>query len=316
MTLILSLGNKDHIVQISDRRLSNNGKLIDDESNKCGVMFCLNARMSFGYTGLARWGKFETFQWLLKALHDSAEPDYTIGEILNRLKNNATDTFNNAPIISSVPREHKRLAIMFSGFINLDETIKPGNAILSNFHNFNSNTAFDIANNEFELFLTSATKDVENPTLVQRVGNWAGMSESDISLLRNLLIERRPCEAVEGKAVEIFRRIAEDPKSKDIVGKQLMSVIIPSNINIGVEANYFSEKVKRETFFPALVYLLPNQHLTVENIFIEPVEPDTPPLSVPKVGRNVPCPCGSKIKYKLCHGKKSRNPISFGPSKD
>lgn len=51
MTLILSLGNLDHIVQISDRRLTINGKLVEDESNKCGVLFCLNARMGFGYTG-------------------------------------------------------------------------------------------------------------------------------------------------------------------------------------------------------------------------------------------------------------------------
>ncbi|MEI0739338.1 SEC-C metal-binding domain-containing protein [Paenibacillus sp. JTLBN-2024] len=25
--------------------------------------------------------------------------------------------------------------------------------------------------------------------------------------------------------------------------------------------------------------------------------------TVPKVGRNEPCPCGSGLKYKKCHGK-------------
>jgi preprotein translocase subunit SecA len=25
-------------------------------------------------------------------------------------------------------------------------------------------------------------------------------------------------------------------------------------------------------------------------------------VSVPKVGRNHPCPCGSGLKYKKCHG--------------
>jgi len=28
-----------------------------------------------------------------------------------------------------------------------------------------------------------------------------------------------------------------------------------------------------------------------------------PSGSVPKVGRNEPCPCGSGKKYKQCHGK-------------
>jgi hypothetical protein len=79
MTLIVSLANKDFVVQISDRRLSSNGRLIDDESNKCGVVFCLNARMAFGYTGLARYKNFSTATWLLSVLHDSATPDYTIG---------------------------------------------------------------------------------------------------------------------------------------------------------------------------------------------------------------------------------------------
>lgn len=267
-------------------------------------------------TGLARWQGFITIKWLLNALHNVAVPDYTIGEILNRLKDNATEVFNNDPILRNVPQEHKRLAVMFSGFINLDGNYKPGCAILSNFHNFKNNTAFEKANKKFELFLSSPSKSADNPTLVQRVGYWYSMSNTDIQNLRNILFDRKPFRAVEGKAVEIFRRIADNPRSNGMIGKQLTSIIIPSDNNTEVEANYFSEYVKRETYFPALVYLLPDQHLNVDNISITPVELDTPPLSVPKVGRNSPCPCGSKKKYKHCHGKKSKNPISFGPSKD
>ncbi|MFM7134769.1 MAG: SEC-C metal-binding domain-containing protein, partial [Planctomycetota bacterium] len=28
------------------------------------------------------------------------------------------------------------------------------------------------------------------------------------------------------------------------------------------------------------------------------------PASIPVVGRNEPCPCGSGLKYRQCHGKK------------
>ena len=36
-------------------------------------------------------------------------------------------------------------------------------------------------------------------------------------------------------------------------------------------------------------------------IRVEPV-PARPPVPVPKVGRNDPCPCRSGVKYKRCHG--------------
>ncbi|MEY3021954.1 MAG: motif, partial [Planctomycetota bacterium] len=34
--------------------------------------------------------------------------------------------------------------------------------------------------------------------------------------------------------------------------------------------------------------------------------PETPvdPSTIPVVGRNEPCPCGSGLKYRQCHGKK------------
>jgi hypothetical protein len=143
MTLILSLCNKEHAVQISDRRLSSNGRLVDDESNKCGVIFCLDARMAFGYTGLAKWKGFITSAWLLKSLHDSATPDFTIGKTLERLKINATEEFKNNPQLKKISPEHKRLAVMFSGFLNLGGETKVGNAILSNYHNFENNTSYN-----------------------------------------------------------------------------------------------------------------------------------------------------------------------------
>ena len=40
---------------------------------------------------------------------------------------------------------------------------------------------------------------------------------------------------------------------------------------------------------------------------LQPLPGKTPPMGsgmgVPRVGRNDPCPCGSGLKYKNCHGK-------------
>jgi len=304
MTLIVSLANKDYVVQISDRRLSSNGRLIDDESNKCGVVFCLNARMAFGYTGLAKYGSFSTAKWLLKALHDSAKPDYTIGEVLENLKGKATETFKNHPALKNLSNKQKSLAVMFTGFINIDGSLKAGCATLSNFHNFNNNTRYDEAAEEFSVNYSSANKETTNPTLVQRVGNWHAMTEKDIDELRGLLLKSVPCEAVVGKALEVVRDIADRPKSSGTIGKQLTSICLPKDPNLGVESSYSTDVVKPETYMPALVYLLPDQHMTVDNISIRPVEANTPPISVPKARRKAPCPCGSNKKYKHCHGKK------------
>lgn len=287
MTLILALANKEFVVQISDRRLSSNGRLVDDESNKCGVIFCLNARMAFGYTGLASWREFSTPRWLLKALHDSASPDYTIGETLERLKEKATDTFNNHPILKSVPKVHKKLAVMFSSYINIDGVVKPSCAILSNYHNFTNNTRYDEVSEEFCINYSSAQEGESNPTLVQRVGNWLAMTDEDISELREFLLQGKPNQAVVGKALEIFRDIADRPKSSGTIGKQLTSIVIHKDPNLAVNSDYSTDCIRRETYMPAMVYLLPEQHMTIDNIFVRPVDADTPPISVPKVGRNI-----------------------------
>ena len=144
MTIIIALGNNNQMIQISDRRLSSKGKLVDDESNKAGVLFCDNARMTFGYTGLANFSGFSTMKWLLKALSESAAPDYTIGEILERLKTNATKTFAEHRALKTTSPGLKKLAVMFSGYLILDGEVRLGSATLSNYHNFQTDNFFPV----------------------------------------------------------------------------------------------------------------------------------------------------------------------------
>jgi hypothetical protein len=53
MTLIVTLTSKNKVVQASDRRLTLNGKLYDDHSNKAVSVICDDAIFSVAYTGLA-----------------------------------------------------------------------------------------------------------------------------------------------------------------------------------------------------------------------------------------------------------------------
>ena len=56
MTLLMSLFGDDYVLLVADRRLTNNGKLIEDESNKAGTAVFEDATLAFAFTGLATSG--------------------------------------------------------------------------------------------------------------------------------------------------------------------------------------------------------------------------------------------------------------------
>jgi hypothetical protein len=70
MTLIVIVGSPVATVLVSDRRLTNNRRLVDDESNKAIVVLPADARLAASITGIARAGSFMTNGWLLEALHE------------------------------------------------------------------------------------------------------------------------------------------------------------------------------------------------------------------------------------------------------
>ena len=86
MTIILALGNADQLIQVSYRRLSINGRLTEDDAFKSGVFICSNARLAFGFTGLAKCGIFNTDTWLLENLCKLGPPDFDAQSILDRLR--------------------------------------------------------------------------------------------------------------------------------------------------------------------------------------------------------------------------------------
>ncbi len=305
MTLILSFGNKDQVIQLSDRRLSNSSRVIEEESNKCGIMTCPNARLAFGYTGIARYYKFNTFDWLLQALHESAQPTFVAKDIIERLCENASKTFKQHPSLKIAPNPTKALSIMFSGYVYGSDYPQTAYAVASNYVNLETFHQHENVQEEFRVRFFSATDLVENPTMIQRIGNWQGITEKDIYELRQALMERKPRNALINIGVEFIRNLADKPASSKSIGKQITSICIPPDLQEAISTEYHSNCVKRETYMPAQVSLFPDRQLVISNISIRPVEDDTPPISVPKVSKNAPCPCGSKVRYKNCHGKRN-----------
>lgn len=120
MTLILTLGNSDQVIQISDRRLSRQGELVDDESNKAGVLVCSNARLAFGFTGIAETASkdFITRDWLLEALNDALSSCTDALGILRRLRNSASNLFQQHLSLRHLTPKDQILSVMFSGYLD------------------------------------------------------------------------------------------------------------------------------------------------------------------------------------------------------
>jgi len=133
------------------------------------------------------------------------------------------------------------------------------------------------------------------------------VNHGDIELLQTLLREGKPGQALVGKGVEVLRTAAESARSSQLIGKQCTSIVLPSNPGEDAVGEYHSAKLARRHYYPSfinargdgsVVYVIADPLFEVRDANDQPSL-----LSVPKVGRNYPCACGSGLKYKKCHGR-------------
>lgn len=305
MTLILTLGNREQVIQISDRRLSWNGKPFDDESNKAGILLCKDSRQIFGFTGLAKWGEFDTWFWILNTLFECCSPDFQINNIMARFKEKASNDFQNLPILKNIPSKHKRLSIMFSGYnyyINPPVSVC---GILTNYQDFTTGIDEAKAWDHFEMNCWTEHRPLDYPfTHIQRIGSWLAMNKEDELSLRNLLKESKPFEAIANKGVSIVRKMADRRKANNNIGKQLSVTILFRNITSHTLAYYYSNVVQHTMYLPDQVIAINDQNYVVMadiNIHAKNSDGSLAVLAVPKVHDNAPCPCKGGLKYKDCH---------------
>jgi len=144
VTLILSAVVGDNIVQVSDRRLTRNGRLEDDSSNKA-VLFC--NRFCLSYTGLAHVGTIPTDQWLTGTLVKANTAD--IRTAINSLAVQATLAFRQI----AHTRLLKRQAFVGVGWARLPQEsfLSPILCSVTNAHT-SANVWLDKAEDEFSAF--------------------------------------------------------------------------------------------------------------------------------------------------------------------
>lgn len=306
MTMILTLGNSDQFIQLSDRRLSSEGRSVDDESNKAGSLVCADARLIFGFTGFARIGAFKTHQWILKTLVDSGSPEHTIYKMLERFKDCASVDFKTLPLLRSLSGSVKRLSIIFSGYLDFHVPPLGACAIITNYQDCITGIDHLEAWDDFKSFYTKERRPLEEPfTYIQRIGMCPAMNKNDELLLRELLREQKPKEAIIGKGIELIRLMADRPEAHGAIGKQITSICLSHDPNNAPGGSYHSNVVTYYNHLPSqVVSISDNESLAMMDPWLQVEEANGIPVKfIPKVSRNALCPCKSGKKYKHCHGK-------------
>jgi preprotein translocase subunit SecA len=106
--------------------------------------------------------------------------------------------------------------------------------------------------------------------------------------------QKNPKQEYKREAFELFGQLLDVIKMN--VTRQLMTVRIQSQEEAALAAQAIEQQGES---IANVTYTHPNEDGSVAT----ETDPSTVAQEVPRVGRNDPCPCGSGLKYKACHGK-------------
>ena len=281
MTLLLALANERHAALVADRRVTVDGKLADDEYNKLCILFCNDAKLAVGFTGLATLQAFDTATWLAETLSEIANVHADIAPLLAELQVRASSRF------SSLVASDSRLSILFVGFVYWSERPEPRAYVLSNFDGPASDPP------TFSL----RTISVHDSVIVEPAGTISGLPITALASLRALMQKALPPQALIRFAVGHLQRAARDSRSSNRIGEQLNTAVLLAQPDTAVISTYHSAKYTHRAYGANVVVAGAPISLGIE-IF------GTSVLAGPEIRKHDPCWCGSGSAFKHCHMKK------------
>jgi len=302
MTLIVGAVNRRQAVLVSDRRVSWNGRLVDDESSKAITFLGRDSRLAISFTGLAQWGDFSTRRWIIESLADEADTHELLAPTIESFTKAATAKLASLDISVLA---HKFLTIVFVGYLYEDLGSRAVIIIVSNFEDWNG--PFSTPGTEFKATWMWETR----PFLPKAGGCWTGgmakaLRQDDFITLRTLVRDDKPAEAIVGKAVDAIRTAADFSAAKGTIGKQCMSIVLPSEISEPGVSEYHSATLSRVMYRPSHVEARGGEFGVMsfdghESGFEVNGVPQV--LAGPKRHGNQWCWCASGKKYGKCHGR-------------
>lgn len=302
--MIITLGNMQNAILVSDRRLTMPDGSHNDESNKVFELITRDARMAIGFSGLAEAPSlgFRTRFWLPQALADVASPDHTIVGMLPRLKARAERD------ISPLRVKDRRLSITGVGYINSSGSPRLAFFRLSNFESSNMQPSIsDRASTEFQTWTWVSDEDAPSVRL-RHISGWhdvPSLAEATWNEIYEMLGSGKPPQAIVSRTVKLIRLTADARQTRGMVGRQCMSIVIPSDPSTASVAAYHTSGVRATSYMPGHIEARGGPYGVFAMADPEFGSADKKsPVAVPQVPRNRPCPCGSGRKYKYCHGRK------------
>jgi hypothetical protein len=305
MTLILVAMNSDYLVQLSDRRLSAGGQPVEEESNKSLMVHLQDGRLAIGFTGLAAHGGFETATFLTEVVLEAVKPDFRVAQSVQRMAPVATAKWQEHRVPSSVPDNERRVTVSVFGFgpgMHHDGRPVPGGMLLSNVTREEDHWETVDEFRVVKRFSTKPGMELGAETLIYSIGASEGVTEDSVTPIRAMLREHRPAEAVVGKGVELMRGWARQSLAANTIGDQISSIVIPADLSEGWTFDYHTAHPTATLHHPIFVEATGRSSPFASRLQITQEEGA---FVVEKVGRNVPCPCGSGLKYKRCHGSRA-----------
>lgn len=301
MTLILAVRGQDFLVLASDRRLTANGRLIDDASNKATIVTFPGGQLACGFTGLAAAGRFRTQDMIEAACRDIFKPPFDIDKCLEALRARLEITFDKDQNVRRLRAENRRLALAIVGFVgqNTAEGEFVGGPFYAEISNFDDlGAAAD--RRGFDL------KGGYVPTMVGFVGHISALDDVDLRVLGGLADRAAPIEVVIEKVVDTMRRAAV--RSGGTIGTEITSVVLKPGAGPTCRSHFL---VPGAVMTPAFVMAWPDGRSTWANGMAignsQGTYESRDPMHLPMFERGRPCPCGSGAKYRNCHGRHRLN---------
>lgn len=231
MTLIISCVTQNHVVQVSDRRLTwitgpNAGQVADDNKNKA-VIVC--NRLAIGYTGLAEIAGSKTDEWLLDVVREVLP--YNPLQISKAIAKSATKDFRKI-LLPSDKKTHTFLVSGWAKFSTQDTRLTPFNSFISN--TLDDRGEWTSQARDTFVILTIHLADL--PFELQMVGRPVKPKLlNDLTRQIRNYVERE--RGSEGYIQMLASAIRTMSKSDPLIGRNLMAVSLPRvalEQNIGV----------------------------------------------------------------------------------
>ncbi|WP_084292940.1 YecA family protein [Bradyrhizobium sp. WSM3983] len=307
MTLGLAIVTHKFASIVSDRRITGAGLTPNDEFDKICYLATLDARVAISFTGLAEHRRYNSKVKLIETLVACVQPDLILFETIKRMTTTLNKEFLPHPDIRAIRPADRRFTLIVVGFRRQWNIDYPVFGMISNFQDLETSEYSDVAWPEFRPFLADLPEQIPSHGL--GIGFMWGL---DRQAMQELVLEapNLRTRAVAARLTRLVHCASAHPSG--VIGGQVSSLTIPRKFASPALADYRVLSNQTSSYFVAQIDATrsPVGVVSAASITFEPLDGGAPPIiRTPLAGRNKPCPCGSRRKYKLCHSAQASTPV-------